>query len=208
MARLEDPRAAKKELVEAGARLSEIGSRLNVSSGEILEALEHLALLTPVGVSDPAKSLTHAEEDALREAGSLQHAMPAWADRASTRTELWLMQVLSDALSVKDAAGLLGVTEGRVRQRLTARTLLGVERSGGWLLPRFQFSETSELPGLAEVLPAFPRDSHPAAVYAFLTRPSADLELEGEPLSPQDWLSSGGASSVVVDLVEAAYALP
>lgn len=194
--------------LEIADRMTEISTRLRLDASQLMAALEQLARQTPVDAAYPSRALTAAEEAVLREAGSLRASMPSFDERASTKTELWREQMLSTAMSVKQTAALLGVTEGRVRQRLQARTLLGVERGGVWLVPRFQFLDDGELKGLDEVLPAFPVDVHPAAVFAFLMRPSADLEIDGDELSPQQWLLSGGPTETVAELVRDAYTLP
>ena len=194
--------------LQVADRMAEISTRLRLDTDQFLAALDQLARRTPVESADPARALTSAEETVLREAGSLRSSMPSFDERASTKTELWREQMLSTAMSVKQTAAVLDVTEGRVRQRLQARTLLGIERGGVWLVPRFQFPDEVELTGIDEVLPAFPYDVHPAAVYAFLTNASVDLEIEGEALSPKQWLLAGGPTDAVVELVKGAYTLP
>ena len=194
--------------VAAGWRISDIGRRLNLASEDLLDALELVAARTPAGSDNPEGSLTPSEEAVLRKAGSLQHAMPPLVSRASFRTQLLFEQLLQGALTVKAAAARLHVSESRIRQRLAARSLIGVERAGTWQLPAFQFTEDADLPGLAEVLPAFPDDVHPAAVFLFLDAPSPDLDVEGQNLTPREWLLTGGAASRVVDLVADGYALP
>lgn len=194
-------------VVAFGHRVSDIGERLNVGGEGLLAALELMAAATPAGSDAPEHSLTVSEEKVLREAGSLQHSMPALPERASFRTQLLFEQLLHEALSVKAAAERLHVSESRVRQRLTARTLLGVERGGTWQLPAFQFTDDADMPGLSEVLPSFPEDVHPAAVLLFLDAPSSDLDVDGQTLTPREWLVTGGSARRVVELVRQAYAL-
>jgi hypothetical protein len=194
--------------VSVGMRLSEIGGRLRLSNEAVLAALEQVAFETPAGSDAPAGSLTEAEEAVLRRAGSLTRAMPALEDRASFRTQLLLEQLVASALTVKEAASRLDVSDGRIRQRLTSRSLVGFERGGAWRLPAFQFTEDGDLPGLADVLPAFPDDVHPAAVLLFLDIPTEELELDGFPVSPRTWLITGGSSARVAELVRDAYEVP
>ena len=51
---------------------------------------------------------------------------------------------------------------------------------------------------------ALPADLHPVAVYNWFTLPDPDLTWQGEPLSPLDWLRSGGdpapAAAIAADL--------
>ena len=61
--------------------------------------------------------------------------------------------LLATGLSTEDAAGVLGVSEARVRQRVGhERTLLGVKTPTGWRLPALQFEGAGEVPGVGRVL--------------------------------------------------------
>jgi hypothetical protein len=189
-------------------RISVLADRLHVSTDDALSAMEALASGTPAGSATPAAALTESEEAALREAGSLRHALPAFADRASTKTAVATLQLQAEALTVKQAAAKLKVTEGRIRQRLAARTLFGIPTSGGWRIPLVQFGTTGLVRGLEQVLPALRSDAHPLVVEHFLSSPHVDLILDREQLSPLEWLASGGDVSVVVELAEALHDLP
>jgi hypothetical protein len=83
-------------------------------------------------------------------------------------------------------------------------TLYGIEVAGGERrLPRFQFSETGEVPGMGKVSRQIDRGVHPISVENFLMSPSPDLYLdedEDEPVSPRDWLLSGGKPEAVIPL--------
>jgi len=88
------------------------------------------------GARRPGQLAREHEESVQRQAGSLTQSMPPLAERASARTAVHGVLLLDGALSVRQAADLLGVTAGRVRQRLTARTLQGVHtRRGGSCRP-------------------------------------------------------------------------
>jgi hypothetical protein len=189
-------------------RISVLADRLHVSTDDALSAMEALASGTPAGSATPAAALTESEEAALREAGSLRHALPAFGDRASTKTAVATLQLQAEALTVKQAAAKLKVTEGRIRQRLAARTLFGIPTSGGWRIPLVQFGTTGLVRGLEQVLPALRSDAHPLVVEHFLSSPHVDLILDREQLSPLEWLASGGDVSVVVELAEALHDLP
>ena len=115
--------------------------------------------------------------------------------------------LLATARPVAEAARLLGVDPSRVRQRLGERTLYGVKAGRGWRLPAFQFDLDQPdrlVPGIGAVLAALPRDLHPVAVYNWLILPDPDLTWQGEPVSPLDWLRSGGdpgtAAAIAADL--------
>ncbi|MGH8890506.1 MAG: DNA-binding protein, partial [Acidothermaceae bacterium] len=115
---------------------------------------------------------------------------------------------LEDALTVKAAADRLGVSEGRVRQRITARSLLGIDFGGVWRLPAFQFTDDGQLRGFDRVLQAMPDDVHPIAVWRFIERANAELTVDDEPASPREWLATGGEIERVAELAESAYTLP
>jgi hypothetical protein len=191
--------------VELAARLSQLHERLRLSADELLDVLTAVADTTPADAEDPAASLSEHDEAVLRAAGSLRYAMPPLAERASTRTGLAAARLLVDSLTVKQVADRLHVTPGRIRQRLAGRTLLGVSDHGSWRLPAFQFTDDGGLPGLEVVLPAFPADVHPLAVQRFLDAPHHDLEIDGEPVSPRQWLETGGDPHLVAELAAAAY---
>ena len=195
--------------LEAATRLSNVAQRLHVSSEEALSALELLADSTPEGVYDPSSALSTEQERTLREAGSLREDLPSLAERTSTRTLVAGLALASDSLSVKQAATALGVSEGRIRQRLAARTLFGLAASGGWRLPRFQFAEHGQLlRGMDQVLPVLPDDVHPVVVASFLVRPHPDLFLDGAATSPAQWLEGGGPVETVVALAAGLHDLP
>jgi len=97
--------------------------------------------------------------------------------------------------STQEAAAHLGVTEGRVRQMLTASppSLLGLKRGRAWRLPRYQFSDSGGLvPGVQPVIESLPTELHPVAVWRWFVTPCSDLEGDDEkPLSPLNWLRTG-----------------
>lgn len=112
--------------------------------------------------------------------------------------------LLGSALTVAEAARLLGVNAARVRQRLGGpkRTLYGIKRDREWWLPRFQFAARGLVPGIAEVVAALDPGLHPVSVWRWFTTPSPDLRDEGGEcsLSPLDWLSAGYDPDQVVGL--------
>jgi hypothetical protein len=197
-----------QEALGVVVRLRSISDRIGAGVEETLNALSTLASRTPAA-EPSAGSLTTAEEDILREAGSLTVPMPPLESRASAVTSLAAVRLLEDAATVKETAERLGVSAGRVRQRLTERTLLGIETSGGWKLPLFQFaSDGGEARGLDRVLQALPHDVHPLVAYRFLTRPTSELPVGDVAVSPIEWLTTGGSIDRVVALAEQLHSLP
>jgi hypothetical protein len=200
-----DPQTAGPAASESNG----LAERLQASPAEVIALLQSLAAATPAAPGSQHRSLTVAQERELRAAGSLGVALPPLADRASTATAVEAYQISQDALTVPAVAARLGVTASRIRQRLTARSLFGVSTpGGGWRLPRFQFTDDGELPGLAQLLPALPADVHPVALDSFLTRPQPDLVITDEAVSPRDWLTSGGDPAAVARIAAGAYRQP
>lgn len=113
-------------------------------------------------------------------------------------------ELLSTALTVAQAARRLRVTEGRVRQRLTARPpeLYGLHQGNQWLLPAFQFTRGGLVPGIGQVVAALPTTLHPVAVSHWLSADNPELEISGKLVSPLGWLSAGGSPQRVVELAE------
>ncbi|MGH3089853.1 MAG: DNA-binding protein [Rubrobacteraceae bacterium] len=159
----------------------------------------------PVGRAggDPAREFSEGEFSALRAVGLDPSRRERSGDLLS-RTASRYGAMMASALTVDEAAALLAVTAGRVRQRLTDGTLYGIEVAGGERrLPRFQFSEEGEVPGVGKVLRGLDPGLHPVSVENFFINPGPDLYLdegEDEPVSPRDWLLSGGGPEAVIPL--------
>jgi hypothetical protein len=98
----------------------------------------------------------------------------------------------------------LGVSEGRVRQRInTERTLFGVKTSRGWRLPAFQFEEGGEVPNIGRVFKELDPGLHPLSVANWFLLPKPELYFEGDEerlYSPREWLLSGGDLEVLLPL--------
>lgn len=126
---------------------------------------------------------------------------PEWTGPTSVAPAL--LELIADALSTREAAELLGVTDSRVRQRIAARTLHAVRAGGAWRLPRWQFAGAGVVPGLGEVLPQVPVDLRPLSVRGFFTTEQPDLVIDGGAVTPRAWLLAGGAPARVAELAAA-----
>lgn len=113
--------------------------------------------------------------------------------------------LVKTALTVGRAAAHLGVSEGRIRQRLGKRELFGVAFGREWRLPAFQFTEEGEVPGWAFVAPRLPAEFSAVELDAWFTSPNADLCVgeDETPLSPRDWLCAGRPVKAVALLAAA-----
>ena len=181
------------------------------SSGEIEEDARRFAseilLVLPTGrwVNEPAEGFS-PEEEAFLKRGGLD-LVPAGADEPDplSRTAAKYAAIIAAALTTKEAANLLGVSEGRVRQRLQNRTLYGMKSGRANRLPAFQFEGGREVRGIGEVLRSLDRSVHPVALLGWFTLPNPDLYLDVEEeraVSPREWLLSGGDPGVLVPLAE------
>jgi len=195
------PAAATDEDVVL-VRLARIGQRLDVNVDEVLQALEDVTDSVPPGANEAGAHLSEHDEATLHEAGLLRRPSAPGRSPAPLLAAVHYAQLLADSLSVKETAAQLGVTVGRVRQRLADASLYGIQSKQGWRLPQFQFglNGRSLLPGLELVLRAMPSKLHPLSVEGFFTRPNADLETEGGPMSVAEWLATGGDPAIVVEL--------
>jgi excisionase family DNA binding protein len=167
----------------------------------------HVISGMPTGrwVTDPGKEFSEEEFIALEEGGlDLSPREEAGPDPLS-RTAARYVALLASALTTREAAEVLEVGESRVRQRLGEGTLYGVKAGRENRLPAFQFEGGKEVPGIAQVLKRIDRSLHPVAVLNWYTLPNPDLfldEEEARPVSPRQWLLSGGDPEVVVHLAE------
>lgn len=175
---------------------------LSVSEAEFARlvgaALEELG---GAPATDPRAALAADEVAALESIGAdLRPRRRGEADpRAASAAAI--AAVLADALPVAEVARRLGIDTSRVRHRLAARTLLGIRRTDGWRLPRWQFGDDGlPLPGLAKVLRALPADAHPLVVARFFATPQPELVLGKKVVSPREWLAGGGDPAGVVAL--------
>lgn len=113
------------------------------------------------------------------------------------------------ALTTGQVARLLSVDPSRVRHRILQRRLYAVPaRTRERRLPTWQFVGGEVLPGLPEVLTAVPVDLHPLEVAGFMLTSQPELEVDGNPVSPRDWLLHGGNVSAVAALAATLGQLP
>jgi excisionase family DNA binding protein len=112
--------------------------------------------------------------------------------------------LLASSLSTAELAQRLGVDESRVRQLLSEHALYGIKGRKAWRIPAFQLDDTGRrlLPGLHLIIPHL-ADAHPVEVASWFTSPQVDLEGPDEvPLSPRQWLLTGGDPRVLATVAE------
>ena len=113
-------------------------------------------------------------------------------------------------MTLNEAAKVLGVSTGRLRQRLLKRTLYGMKERSAWRLPRFQFDPNKKgklVRGIEYVLPHIRPDAHPLAIEKWFSTPHPDLVVavmgdDEEHVTPLAWLSAGKAPEEVAELAK------
>ena len=191
------------ELTEKELRKRGVFRSVEELHGEAQEMVDSLLAGLPVGrVEDPEGGFTLAELSVLRE-GGLTFDASEYGNQVS-RTASKYAAISASALTVREAAVLLAVSEGRVRQKISEGRLYAIRgRNGERRLPRFQFSERGAVEGMQETMREVPPGVHPVSLQNFFLSPNPDLYLDvGEetPVSPRDWLLSGGAPRAVTPL--------
>jgi len=112
--------------------------------------------------------------------------------------------ILKGSLNADQAARRLGVSTGRIRQRLLADppTLYGIRDGNIWRLPVFQFRSKGLVPNIDLVISHLDRRLDPVAVENWFRQPHIDLDQDGHLVSPVDWLDQGRNAQAVVELAE------
>jgi excisionase family DNA binding protein len=191
------------ELTEKELRKRGVFRSVEELHGEAREMVDSLLAGLPVGrVEDPEGGFTLAELSVLEE-GGLTFDASEYGNRVS-RTASKYAAISASALTVREAAVLLAVSEGRVRQKISEGRLYAIRgRNGERRLPRFQFSERGAVEGMQDAMREVPPGVHPVSLQNFFLSPNPDLYLDAEeetPVSPRDWLLSGGDPRAVTPL--------
>jgi hypothetical protein len=189
-------------VITVSTDLEELITRhFGVSAEEMTSALDTLPPIRPdaAALSDDEAELYDAADFAEDEGAYARVTIEAAGHTA---------RLLSTAYSANEVAELLGVSDSRIRQRRANRTLWAIEDAGGWVFPALQFEGAGgrrrQIRHLDQVLPAVPTDIHPLAVARLLTTVQPDLVVDGQPVSPLQWLHNGGDVQAVLTTIEAA----
>lgn len=101
-----------------------------------------------------------------------------------------------------DLAALLGVDRSRISQRVAERSIYAFQTEGEErCYPSWQLINHKPLRGLRKVLPCLDPGLHPLTVDHWFRTPNVDLVVNEEPVSPVEWLATGGNPDVLVGLV-------
>jgi hypothetical protein len=176
--------------------------------GEARELAARAILAMPRGRlgAEPSREFSPGEVAALRRGGvDLSPPKPEEPDPLA-RSVARYAAMLATSYTTYEVARMLGKTEGRIRQRVAGKTLYGLQTAGrGHRLPAFQFEGGGEVPNIGKVIRVLPEDLHPVEVLNWFTLPNPDLYLDEEeehPVSPKEWLLSGGGPEVLIPLAE------
>lgn len=197
---------------EAAMTVAELAARAHlperVVADVVRESLREVQEVTSATSDDPVGSgLTPADAAVYRRIGGLR-ARPDAVPSAAMLSIVHRNAEVFTGLTVAEAADLLGVTDSRVRQRITAHTLVAVKRRGQHRLPRFQFTNSGEVPGWADVAAALPAYWTLLEIDGFLTTAQLDLVVHGDPVTPLTWLTLGQPTDAVIALLADADRLP
>ncbi|HEX5533523.1 MAG TPA: hypothetical protein VFX33_07260 [Actinomycetales bacterium] len=188
-------------------QLTEIAVANSTTVSDLLEVLA--VELSRAPRTTGAGDLSQHERDILESAG-VDLDGPDDFGRPEITTAAQYAALLHDALTVDQAAERLQVSPGRVRQRLSDRTLYGIQSGGRrtWRMPSWQFTQDGAVPGIDTVLRSLPPQLHPVTVTEFMHATTTDLSVVGHAVSPLQWLLSGHDPSVVADLATSIPAAP
>ena len=116
-----------------------------------------------------------------------------------------LLEENSRALTAAAAAERLGRSVIRIRGAIADGSLYGVKVGRSWLVPLWQLDQANPLPHLRKVIAAIPEGTSAVTMERVMTQPSDELYVDGQPVSPRDWLLAGKEPAAVVDIVRQLY---
>jgi len=112
----------------------------------------------------------------------------------------------SMALPAAAAAERLGRSVNRIRGAIADGSLYGVKVGRSWLVPTWQLDGAGPVAHLRKVIAAIPEGTSAVTLERVMTQPSQELYVDGQPVSPRDWLLAGNEPEAVVELVRQLYA--
>lgn len=190
-------RPRRSDVVELVSHLP--SDRLSVAAELLTDMLAH--------EQSGTRNLTASELSALGRLGlSETDILEPTNLSAVARGRMREQELKQCGYTVSEAAAILGVTAARVRQRCSDGSLVAQRQSGGWFIPALQFPHGRPLHGWAHVARAIPRDTPLLVLERALDTPSPQLRVEGEDLTPSQWLEQGGdpapAATALTDALE------
>lgn len=173
------------------------GSPLSVDA--FLDILREASETTSEALSAGERSFLLENTD-LTEEDLTPQARAASRDRVASDRAVAEEEARASSLMTGEVAGLLGRQEASIRRSKANGDLYALPVSGGRAsrFPAWQFGGQQVVPGLREILPAFPRYFHPLSIQRFMTTPHEELDEQ----TPVQWLLEGGSVDAVVTLAD------
>jgi len=204
-----DPDRVVKVADDAVQLIVHVANRLGNSGLDHLELmLESLAETADEPIT-ATSTLTTAERADLIASGAFTEEALAETEAQIAAGELDRLiaqtrqGVILDSLSADEVSALLQRSPSRVSHRVAEPSLYSFQVGRSRRFPKWQFTATGELPGLARIVPAIPEGTHPASVDGFMRNPSPALVVQGDvERSPVDWLTEGGLVDDVVEILQ------
>jgi hypothetical protein len=156
-----------------------------------------------IGAFEAALSRAAAADETDRLDESLWGSSPTDDELANARGDSHvtlasaMQDALSGALTREQAAQRLGMTPQAVSKRVASGGLLALRRGRVSRLPAWQFYEDGVLPGLKQVIAAYPGGA--LSLTSWATSPSVDLD----GVTPAQTLARRGGIARVLDAVQA-----
>lgn len=173
-------------------------------SKEVMALAERAARLYIKSASAPSILIEMAQSDALpaHEASILDQAgleisaaVAGGEVDPAAETVVDYMDMLASAMTVREAADVLGFGARSIRQKIRERSLAVIHENGQYLVPGFQFEVRELVRSFDRVYRATPPDLPLVVFYRWFTHPSPDLpagrRARNRDLSPREWLLAG-----------------
>lgn len=172
--------------------------RVSFSADQLAAALEDRARRTP-----GSAQLAVRERDFWERNSGVPESNPDAAAQASAGNAAAGTMMDSASLSGQEMAERTGLSPSTIRHYRVDRKIYSYTRGSAVLYPAWQLTNEGQLlPSLGPVIKALPQDLHPQTVAGLFTTPQPDLVLEGNPVSPKEWLERDGTPEPVIELAD------
>ncbi|WP_051442082.1 hypothetical protein, partial [Arthrobacter sp. H14] len=159
-------------------------SGLSFTADHLASALKDRTVRTPEAVRLPEQEQAVWDEHAGVPAPTAEEIAASSAGSAAAR-----ILVESASLTASGMAERTGLSASTIRHYRADRKIYSYTRGSTVLFPDWQLTNSGGLlPSLGVVLQALPDDLHPQTVAGLFLTPQQDLELDGRPVSPKEWL--------------------
>jgi hypothetical protein len=115
------------------------------------------------------------------------------------------LEAITGSLSAAEAAEKLGIEASRLRNRQAEGSLYSFIAGGKRRYPTWQFTDDPAQPvlqGLTTLIKAFPDDMHPASIQNFMATRQENLLVNGDRMTPVEWLLHSGDPQALVDILD------